>query len=202
MGCKRKDYLGNIITDPCADTDACLNYEPLPADRTIGLTYTEYPQDIIRQVDANVPNRTGQAIMYDSVRVCLTQGQASFGQSGFVTPSSGANCGRVTRSATCYPTCQNGAKLIYDYFPSQLSFDIQGSDTWFAYLYDTSNNAGIIGTPAFWLENEEQTDDTDPSNPITISNTNCFPCSNFTCTPASTGCSYTCLLYTSDAADE
>ena len=191
MGCKRKDYLGNIITDPCSDTDACLNYEPLPADRTIGLTYTEYPQDIIRQVDANVPNRTGQAVMYDSVRVCLTQGQASFGQSGFVTPSSGANCGRVTRSATCFPTCQNGAKLIYDYFPSQLSFDIQGSDTWFAYLYDTSNNAGIIGTPAFWLENEEQTDNTDPSNPITISNTNCFPCSNFTCTPASTGCSYT-----------
>ena len=48
--------------------------------------------------------------MYDSVRVCLTQGQAAFGQSGFVTPSSGANCGRVTRSATCYPECQNGAK--------------------------------------------------------------------------------------------
>ena len=191
MGCKRKDYLGNIITDPCDDADACLNYEPLPSDRTISLTYREYPQDIIRQVDANVPNRTGQAIMYDSIRVCLTQGQASFGQSGFVTPSSGANCGRVTRSATCYPTCQNGAKIIYDYFPSQLSFDIQSSDVWFSYLYDTGNNAGIIGTPAFWLENEEQTDNTDPSNPVTTSNTNCFPCSNFTCTPASTSCAYT-----------
>ena len=191
MGCKRKDYLGNIITDPCDDADACLNYEPLPSDRTISLTYREYPQDIIRQVDANVPNRTGQAIMYDSIRVCLTQGQASFGQSGFVTPSSGANCGRVTRSATCYPTCQNGAKIIYDYFPSELSFDIQSSDVWFSYLYDTGNNAGIIGTPAFWLENEEQTDNTDPSNPVTTSNTNCFPCSNFTCTPASTSCAYT-----------
>ena len=119
MGCKRKDYLGNIITDPCDDADACLNYEPLPSDRRISLTYREYPQDVIRQVDANVPNRTGQAIMYDSVRVCLTQGQAAFGQSGFVTPSSGANCGRVTRTATCYPQCQNGAKIIYDYFPSQ-----------------------------------------------------------------------------------
>ena len=191
MGCKRKDYLGNIITDPCADTDACLNYEPLPADRTIGLTYREYPQDIIRQVDANVPNRTGQAIMYDSIRVCLTQGNASFGQSGFVTPSSGANCGKVTRSAVCDPPCDDGAVLIYDHFPSQLSFDIQGSDTWFSYLYDTGNNAGIIGTPAFHLENEEQTDNTDPSNPVTTSNTNCFPCSNFTCTPASTSCAYT-----------
>ena len=40
-------------------------------------------------------------------------------------------------------------RIIYDYFPSQLSFDIQASDTWFSYLYDTSNNAGIIGTPAF-----------------------------------------------------
>ena len=38
MGCKRKDQLGNIITDPCSDDDACLNYEPLPADRTISLT--------------------------------------------------------------------------------------------------------------------------------------------------------------------
>ena len=187
MGCKRKDYLGNIITDPCDDADACLNYEPLPADRKISLTYREYPQDIIRQVDANVPNRTGQAIMYDSIRVCLTQGQASFGQSGFVTPSSGANCGRVTRSATCYPTCQNGAKIIYDYFPSELSFDIQSSDVWFSYLYDTGSNAGIIGTPAFHLEDEETTnDDGDTTN-----NTNCFPCSNFTCTPASTGCAYT-----------
>ena len=191
MGCKRKDYLGNIITDPCDDADACLNYEPLPSDRRISLTYREYPQDIIRQVDANVPNRTGQAIMYDSVRVCLTQGQAAFGQSGFVTPASGANCGRVTRSATCYQFCDDGAKIIYDYFPSQLSFDIQASDTWFSYLYDTSNNAGIIGTPAFHLENEEREDNTDPSNPIIFSNTNCFPCSNFTCTPASTGCSYT-----------
>ena len=47
MGCKRKDYLGNIITDPCDDADACLNYEPLPSDRRISLTYREYPQDII-----------------------------------------------------------------------------------------------------------------------------------------------------------
>ena len=187
MGCKRKDYLGNIITDPCDDADACLNYEPLPADRKISLTYREYPQDIIRQVDANVPNRTGQAIMYDSIRVCLTQGNASFGQSGFVTPASGANCGKVTRSATCDQFCDDGAVIIYDYFPSQLSFDIQSSDVWFSYLYDTGSNAGIIGTPAFHLEDEETTnDDGDTTN-----NTNCFPCSNFTCTPASTGCAYT-----------
>ena len=187
MGCKRKDYLGNIITDPCDDADACLNYEPLPADRKISLTYREYPQDIIRQVDANVPNRTGQAIMYDSIRVCLTQGSAAFGQSGFVVPASGANCGKVTRSAVCDPPCDDGAVLIYDYFPSQLSFDIQSSDVWFSYLYDTGSNAGIIGTPAFHLEDEESTDD----NGDTFSNTNCFPCSNFTCTPASTGCAYT-----------
>ena len=191
MGCKRKDYLGNIITDPCADTDACLNYEPLPADRKISLTYREYPTDIIRQVDANVPNRTGQAIMYDSIRVCLTQGNAAFGQSGFVTPASGANCGKVTRSAVCDPPCDDGAVLIYDHFPSQLSFDIQGSDTWFSYLYDTSSNAGIIGTPAFHLENEELTVSGGDNDGDTMSNTNCFPCSNFTCTPASTGCAYT-----------
>ena len=190
MGCKRKDQLGNIITDPCSDDDACLNYEPLPADRTISLTYREYPTDIIRQVDANVPNRTGQAVMYDSITVCLQEGDASFGQSGFVTPASGANCGKVTRAADCSSQCDDGAVVIYDYFPSQLSFDIQSSDTWFAYLYDTANNAGIVGTPAFHLEEEEQTTTGGGEDDSTISTIICHPCTNFTCTPASTSCSY------------
>ena len=72
-----------------------------------------------------------------------------------------------------------------DYYPNELSFDLQFSDTWISYLYDTSNKSGIIGSPCYYIETETRTGDSGGSREI------CHPCTNFTSTPEETLLSYT-----------
>ena len=48
MGCKIVDGRAGQITDVCQDENGCPRFEPIPADRTIGITYREYPKSTIR----------------------------------------------------------------------------------------------------------------------------------------------------------
>ena len=71
-----------------------------------------------------------------------------------------ANCGKVVKPDNCSlvnTRFSTGTPVIVlDYYPETLSFDYNFSDTWFAYLYDTSNNGGIIGTPCYFIETQRQ----------------------------------------------
>ena len=87
MGCKIVDGRAGQITDVCQDENGCPRFEPIPADRTIGITYREYPKSTIRtnlnnlnSYSVNVTGNEGQAVMYPSVLVSATAGQATFGQ--------------------------------------------------------------------------------------------------------------------------
>ncbi|BCV00514.1 MAG: hypothetical protein CM15mV36_0040 [Caudoviricetes sp.] len=219
MGCKIVDGRANQITDVCQDDNGCPRFEPVPADRTIGITYREYPKSTIRtnlnnlnSYSVNVSGNEGQAVMYPSVLVSATAGQATFGQNPgqYVQPSSAANCGKLVRASQICVGRSNGAFAIYDYFPRELSFGFQSSDTWFAYIYTMNQNAGQIGIASYIIEDEQRgstggtSDGTPTGDPLPssfIANTICHPCANFTCTPASTQCSYTIesdLDYTGD----
>ena len=100
-----------------------------------------------------------------------------------------ANCGKLVPD-TCSPSNTRFSTgtpvIVYDYYPESLSFDYNFSDTWFAYLYDTSNKGGIIGTPCYHIETLTQTKGTQGDTRQI-----CHPCTSFTCTPASTTLSYT-----------
>ena len=88
----------------------------------------------------------------------------------------------------------NDSVLAFNYTPNELSFDFQYSDTWFSYLYDTSDKAGHIGQAAYYLETRRGTTTTTPSGGTPSSTTDdgvrCIPCTNFTCSPAKTTLSY------------
>ena len=122
-----------------------------------------------------------------------------------------ATCGMATKTDPCsggwtFGRAEFDATIIdLDFCPTMLSFDFQYSDTWFSYIYDTSDEAGHIGTAAYWLEDDEGTITTivlptgtpgtpgyDPgSETNTYSGTTaCVPCTNFTCTPAKTTLKY------------
>ena len=214
MGCKIVDGRANRITDPCDDPNGCPRFVPAPSDQTIGLTYKEYPKSFIRNslslnnYAVNVSGADGQAVMYPSQIVCLEEGDSDFGQSSgsYYQPASGANCGKVTKSSSNCSECSDGGVAIYEYFPNELSFGFQGSDTWFAYVYDITSNSGQVGIAAYIIEDEESTttqpsttstdpetgeETTTPGASSSINNTICHPCAGFTCTPASTQCSYT-----------
>ena len=47
MGCKIVDGVAKQITDVCQDENGCPRFEPIPGDRTIGITYREYPKSTI-----------------------------------------------------------------------------------------------------------------------------------------------------------
>ena len=88
----------------------------------------------------------------------------------------------------------NTSTLAFNYTPNELSFDFQYSDTWFSYLYDTSDEAGHIGKAAYYLETRRGTTTITPSGGTPSSTTDdgvrCIPCTNFTCSPAKTTLSY------------
>jgi len=214
MGCKIVDGRADRITDPCDDPNGCPRFVPAPSDQTIGLSYKEYPKSFIRNslslnnYAVNVSGAEGQAVMYPSQIVCLEEGDSSFGTSpgSFYQPASAANCGKAVKSSSDCSECSDGAVAIYDYFPNELSFGFQGSDTWFAYVYDITSNSGQVGIAAYIIEDEESTTTlpsttttdpetgevtTTPGASSSINNTICHPCAGFTCTPASTQCSYT-----------
>ena len=203
MGCKTNQY-----TDICGRVH-CYNYtapNPPTVGSSVGVTieYKEYPHSFIRDPDAihsyNIPDRDNDAIMHPFY---LTEYRSPH------IPS--ATCGMATKTDPCSGGWTFGREefdatiINLDFTPSMLSFDFQFSDTWFSYIYDTSDEAGHIGTAAYWLEDDEGTVTTivlptgtpgtpgyDPgSETNTYSGTTaCVPCTNFTCTPAKTTLKY------------
>ena len=162
-------------------TDACIAYQSGTADG-VTVDFQEYPLNVIRSNGAyNIPTREGVAVMYPSVVVC-----------GNPLPASSASCGKLTR-AVPHNNFGQDCSFIYDYYPTGLSYDFGYSDTWFSYMYDTSDDQGIIGKPCYYYETESSstTNNTSGAETSSSGDGNCFPCSGFTCTPASTTLSYT-----------
>ena len=203
MGCKT-----NQFTDICGRVH-CYNYtapNPPTVGSSVGVTieYKEYPHSFIRDPDAihsyNIPDRDNDAIMYPFY---LTEYESPH------IPS--ATCGMASKTDPCsggwtFGRAEFDATIInLDFCPTMLSFDFQYSDTWFSYIYDTSDEAGHIGTAAYWLEDDEGTVTTvvlptgtpgtpgyDPGSTTNAYSgvTACIPCTNFTCTPAKTTLKY------------
>ena len=203
MGCKTNQY-----TDICGRVH-CYNYtapNPPTVGSSVGVTieYKEYPHSFIRDPDAihsyNIPDRDNDAVMHPFY---LTEYRSPH------IPS--ATCGMATKTDPCSGGWTFGREefdatiINLDFTPTMLSFDFQYSDTWFSYIYDTSDEAGHIGTAAYWLEDDEGTVTTvvlptgtpgtpgyDPGSTTNVYSgvTACIPCSNFTCTPAKTTLKY------------
>ena len=157
--------MGCSPENDCSST-SCERFEPGTGEGVALVEFREYPENIIRAGAYNVPGREGKAIMYDSLGL---------------TSSSAANCGKYTKSAC-------GETLYFDYYPNELSFDYGFADSWFSYIYDTSNDAGVVGTPCYHIETETVTN---TQTGASSSTDTCYPCGSFACTPATTTISYT-----------
>ena len=177
MGCKttlsNNGCVGGFSSGTLSD-ESCNKYDPQAGGVTV--SYVEYPQSPIRQGNYNVPAREADFVMYNS-----------FTTQGFVTSS--GNCGKIQRPDPC--SDEENAKLIFDYTPSELSFDFAYSDRFFAYLYDTSDKGGTVGIPSYYIEDQTSSTSGGSNDGNVTTSSNCFPCSNFTCTPATTSLSYT-----------
>ena len=177
MGCKttlsNNGCVGGFSSGTLSD-ESCNKYDPQAGGVTV--SYVEYPQSPIRQGNYNVPAREADFVMYNS-----------FTTQGFVTSS--GNCGKIQRPDPC--SDEPNAKLIFDYTPSELSFDFAYSDRFFAYLYDTSDKGGTVGIPSYYIEDQTSSTSGGSNDGNVATSSNCFPCSNFTCTPATTSLSYT-----------
>ena len=207
MGCK---YTIDPLDDSNPECDANHCYQYVPAAGTAGnvtFEYEEYPQSTIRSDGRyNLPDRESDAVMYESY---LVEYDTALGPPPAI-------CGMVTKVDNCTQDFGRDnftdSVIALDYVPHELSFDFQYSDTWFAYLYDTSDEAGHIGQAAYHLETREGTTTTttpgtppsgnpgdpgyDPGSPGSSSSESedgvrCIPCTNFTCSPAKTTLNYT-----------
>ena len=166
------------------DVDSCVAYQPGDGSG-VSIEFKESPLAPVRSGGAyNIPEREGIATMYESITLCGSP----------IINNSAGNCGKPTRAV---PSGWNNnfssdpCIFIYDNYPSEISFDFGYSDRWFSYLYDTSDDQGIIGTPCYYYETEE-TSTTDGSTTTEGGNGGqCFPCTNFSCAPATTTLSYT-----------
>ena len=180
MGCKTGLSNGGCSGDNLLTT-SCTKYDPKQDGVTF--TYTEYPQSPIRSGSHNVPTREANFVMYEGVET-----------TGTVTAG---NCGKVELDNPC--SNEANAKITFDYYPSQLSFDFAYSDRFFAYLYDTSNKGGVVGTPCYHIEDSNASTSGGTNDGNVATSSNCYPCSGFTCVPATTSLSYTCETdYTGD----
>lgn len=189
MGCKSNYYEDN---DPCLQDDHCNIFVPPAADRKVTLEYTEYPESPHRTGEFNLffPERESDAVMYPSFGVSADMGGS--------LPVSGGTCGKVTRAVSCFST----DAYVYDYVPNELSYDIGLSDRYFAYLYDTSDNAGHVGIACYYLEERSRSTTTaspgnDPETGTPIPGTTstegdiiCHPCTSFSCATSKTHLSY------------
>ena len=146
-------------------SDSCERFEPGTGEGVTLVEFKEYPSNAIRGGAYNIPGRDGSTIMYPSIAL---------------SGSSVANCGKYTKSAC-------GETLYFDYYPDGLSYDHGFSDTWFSYLYDTSNDAGVVGTPCYHIETQTVTN---TQTGASSSTDTCYPCGAFTCTPATTTIRY------------
>ena len=172
-------------------TNSCVRQHPGTADG-VSVEFIEYPGATIRQgnLPYNVPARDGTTVQYQSDLVCTSGGNPA----DMLTDGM---CGKANRLNSEY--LQEGESagdclFVYDYYPTGLSFDFGYSDTWMSYLFDTTDKAGILGTPCYHIETEET--NIPESSPGAgdgsySSSSSCFPCSAFDCTPASTTISYT-----------
>jgi len=179
---------------PCYQSNHCEIFVPPSADQKVTTEFTEYPVSPIRDSGINyqIDKRDSIAVMYPSFGVTLTDGSA---------PDSGATCGKVFRTVGCTSV----DRYYYDYVPNELSFDLGFSDRYFAYLYDTSADAGHVGTACYYLEEETRASTTastpddpetpgvDESAPGTTTTTGgiiCHPCTSFSCTASKTTITY------------
>lgn len=190
MACKNQG-------DVCKTGDHCIRYLPQSVSSGAGVSteYREYPQTTFRTGNYNIPGRTGDAVMYPYTFVGATLGQPADGGASATT----SNCGKL-RNSQC-SSGFNAGEFVYDYYPNELSFDWQSSDTWISYLYDTSNEAGAAGDPVYYIHTCETTSTSstpaeDPLDPpteesTTTATTTCVPCTAHTCSPASTNLRYT-----------
>lgn len=180
MGCKTGLSNGGCSGDNLLDT-SCNKYDPKSGGVTF--TYTEYPQSPIRSGNYNVPTRESDFVMYQGI-------------TSTSTVVSG-NCGKVQLDNPC--SNEANSKITFDYYPSQLSFDFAYSDRFFAYLYDTSNKGGVVGTPCYHIEDGVGTTSGGSNDGNVATSSNCYPCAGFTCTASTTTLSYTCETdYTGD----
>lgn len=204
-GCKFSSEEGE---GPCGDgfgviNDAhCYFYTPPAANGGCSVEFLEYPEAVIRSSGAyNLPKRRSDAVMYPFTAV-------SYGPEG----PGAAHCGKVAKVDNCTVSFGRDdfdtSVIFLDYTPNELSFDFGYSDTWFAYLYDTGDDAGHVGTACYHIEEENEsvttttsTTTTDPttgedttsssSDSVPGASTRCIPCAAFSCTAASTTLSYT-----------
>ena len=146
-------------------SNSCERFEPGTGEGVTLVEFKEYPTNAIRGGAYNIPGRDGSTVMYPSIAL---------------SGSSVANCGKYTKSAC-------GETLYFDYYPEGLSYDHGFSDTWFSYLYDTSKDAGVVGTPCYHIETENVTN---TQTGASSSTDTCYPCGAFSCTPATTTLTY------------
>ena len=184
MGCKTRGYrLAECSGSSGANPEHCNHYTPVSGGVTFEVE--EYPVNTIRQGNYEIPGRETDRVMYPYVEADLFA--ATSGSTGSGTGNPSVHCGKQSRTSPCQTFGRNNTTVIQflDYYPKELSFDLQFSDTWISYLYDTSNNSGIIGSPCYYIETETRTGDGGGSREI------CHPCTNFTSTPEETLLSYT-----------
>ena len=182
MGCKTRGYNLNECSGG-ANPEHCNHYTPTSGGVTFEVQ--EYPENIIRSGNYEIPGRETDRVMYPFVEADILP--ASSGSTGSGTGNPSVHCGKQSRVSPCQDTASDDSvnQIFLDYYPKDLSFDLQFSDTWISYLYDTSNNSGIIGSPCFHIETEERDGGDGGSREI------CHPCTNFTSTPEETLLSYT-----------
>jgi len=184
MGCKTKD------TDLCNDFSGtnsghCSAHNP---GEGVSFTVKQYPVPAFKSGNYSIPGRDDDAVMYGFTEECVSTG--GVGGSGTEGGATASNCGKVSRSlcsgfsSTC--TVYNG------YYPVELSFDYNVSDTWISYLYDTSDDAGVAGTPCYHIVTTT-TSSTTPgeSTANADSSQTCHPCTAFYCESDETELSYT-----------
>ena len=198
MPCKTQGYQFDVCLDfGGANSEHCYYYTPPSGGAT--LSYIEYPIAMIRDGNNNynLPDRRDNHIMYPFTSVTYSDSEG---------PPAGV-CGKEQLTDPCPPLVfsrdnYTSTAIYLDYTPNELSFDFGYSDTWFAYLYDTSDEAGHVGTACYYIETQQTTtattvtpgaeSETEPSEGSADQpNIRCIPCAAFTCSPESTTLRYT-----------
>jgi len=201
MPCKTQGYQFDVCQESGgSNREHCYYYTPSSGGVT--LDFIEYPIATIREGsnNYNLPDRRDNHVMYPSTTVTYDAAEG---------PPTGV-CGKDQLTDPCPPLTfsrdtYTSTAIYLDYTPNELSFDFGYSDTWFAYLYDTSDEAGHVGTACYYIETQQTTTTTSvtpgegsqtlPSSGSTDQpNIRCIPCAAFTCSPESTT-----LRYTADA---
>ena len=194
MPCKTQGYKFKLCDGFGINEEHCYYYTPPTGGVT--LSFIEYPIATIRtgENNYNIPERRDNHVMYPSTQVSYSTGEGPPGNT----------CGKQSLVDNCTTNFGRDnyteSAIFLDYTPNELSFDFGYSDTWFAYLYDTSDEAGHVGTACYHLEtrNRGSTSTTTPggggagsTSSTNEPNVRCIPCTAFTCSPESTTLRYT-----------